>query len=140
MLVWCAFSFNALKPPGRWVGEAELPEAHAVVKGSNPFSAIPLVLLFQVASEVTHGKLSISSQLSKSLSRSTNHYLIIGLFYLPLLHILCKATGLLSDISTTSEHHVFEKKIYVVLIFPRPIRVEIAIKAIRSLLSRKYLF
>lgn len=99
------------------------------------------ILLFQAVSEVTHGKFS---DLSKSLSRSINHYLIIALFYLPLLHILCKPTGLLSDISTTSEHHVFETKVSVVLVFPKAliltIRVVVGIKAIRSLLSRRYLF
>lgn len=107
------------------------------------FSAIPLVILLQVATEVTHGKFNISSDLTKSLDRSRNHYLIIGLSYLPLLHI-CKPTGLLSDISMTSGHHVFETKVSVVLISPKAliltIRVEIGIKAIRSLLSRKYLF
>lgn len=66
----------------------------------------------------------------------------MGLFYLILIHFLSKLTGLVSDISTTSEHNVFEMIISAVLIFPKAliltIRVEIEIKAIRSILSGKY--
>jgi hypothetical protein len=50
-----------------------------------------------------------------------------------------KLSALVSDISCTSEHYVFEMIISAVLIFPKALisTIKIEIEAIRSILARK---